>query len=70
VEQTHNQVDEDRKMFLQAAVVRIMKARKKYNHNSLVQEVNVQSSSKNIGKYKIMLWNLVFIFNIMHSVQQ
>ncbi|KAK2140943.1 hypothetical protein LSH36_1200g00010 [Paralvinella palmiformis] len=44
IEQTQNQVDEHRKMFLQAAVVRIMKARKKLNHNSLVQEVVRQST--------------------------
>ena len=39
VEQTHSAVDEDRKMYLQAAVVRIMKARKVIRHNILIQEV-------------------------------
>ena len=43
MEQTRSAVDEDRKMYLQAAIVRIMKARKVLRHNALIQEVKGES---------------------------
>lgn len=45
MEQTRSAVDEDRKMYLQAAIVRIMKARKVLRHNALIQEVKRGQSS-------------------------
>lgn len=38
-EQTISAVDEDRKLYLQAAIVRIMKSRKSLRHNDLITQV-------------------------------
>lgn len=46
MEQTHQSVDEDRKLYLQAAIVRIVKARKVIKHNSLIEEVIQQSANR------------------------
>jgi len=43
VEQTLSSVDEDRKLYLQAAIVRVMKSRKLMRHTALIQEVLSQS---------------------------
>lgn len=45
MEQTVTSVDEDRKLYLQAKIVRIMKSRKVLRHNALIQEVFSQSKS-------------------------
>lgn len=46
LEQTRSAVDEDRKMYIQAAIVRIMKARKLLKHNLLIQEVISQAKAR------------------------
>lgn len=61
-EVTHRSVDDDRKLYLQAAIVRIMKSRKLLRHNQLVQEVLGQSKvtfAPSIGMIKKCIENLI-----------
>jgi hypothetical protein len=43
---TYRGIDEDRKLYLQAAIVRIMKARKTLTHTNLIQEVIDQARTR------------------------
>lgn len=50
VVQTHVAVEEDRRMFMQASIVRIMKTRKEMSHTALVQEVISQAQTRFMPK--------------------
>lgn len=71
MEQTRSAVDEDRKMYLQAAIVRIMKARKVLRHNALIQEVGGSHlDSKPFVCFINNLWKLRVLVSTYHSNRQ
>lgn len=62
IETTIHSVDEDRKMYLQATIVRIMKSRKVLKHNALIQEILSQSKvsfAPSIGMIKKCIESLI-----------
>ena len=52
--ETRQKVDDDRKHEIEAAIVRIMKSRKKMQHNVLVAEVRTFPDSTDVEKAKLL----------------
>ncbi len=64
IEGVHRTIDEDREMVIQAAIVRIMKARQTLKHALLMQEVIQQLDSRfrpEIPLIKVKLYNFIIL---------
>ncbi len=61
IEGVHRTIDEDREMVIQAAIVRIMKARQTLKHGLLMQEVIQQLSSRFRPKIALIKVNEISI---------
>jgi cullin 2 len=61
-QETHQQIDVDRQLYLQALVVRIMKTRKRLHHNQLVENIIKEAKPRfapSIGSIKKCIEGLI-----------